>query len=67
MRGLVRIQLAVAFAACAGSAVFITAAPAAAHGSYSPYNETPAAALARYIRALADDPKDFQSLIGAGR
>jgi Flp pilus assembly protein TadD len=67
MRGLARIQLAAAFAACAGSAVLIAPAPAAAHGSYSPYNETPAAALARYIRALADDPKDFQSLIGAGR
>jgi Flp pilus assembly protein TadD len=67
MRGLVRIQLAAALAACAGSAAFVAAAPAAAHGSYSPYNETPAAALARYIRALADDPKDFQSLIGAGR
>ena len=41
--------------------------PAAAQGSYSPYNETAAAALARYVRALAEDPKDFQSLIGAGR
>jgi Flp pilus assembly protein TadD len=43
------------------------AAPAAAQGSYSPYNETPAAALARYVRALADDPKDFDALVGAGR
>ncbi|HEV8406917.1 MAG TPA: hypothetical protein VGQ34_03195 [Sphingomicrobium sp.] len=45
----------------------VAAAPASAQGSYSPYNETPAAALARYVRALADDPKDFNSLIGAGR
>jgi Flp pilus assembly protein TadD len=43
------------------------AVPAAAQGSYSPYNETAAAALARYVRALADNPKDFNSLIGAGR
>ena len=35
------------------------AAPAAAQGSYSPYNETAAAALARYVRTLASDPKDF--------
>jgi Flp pilus assembly protein TadD len=45
----------------------VTAAPAAAQGSYSPYNETAADALARYVRALADDPKDFNALIGAGR
>jgi Flp pilus assembly protein TadD len=43
------------------------AAPASAQGSYSPYNETPAAALARYVRNLAENPKDFDSLIGAGR
>jgi Flp pilus assembly protein TadD len=49
-----------------GAAVF-TAVPAAAQGSYSPYAETPAAALARYVRALASNPKDFGSLIGAGR
>jgi Flp pilus assembly protein TadD len=45
----------------------VLASPVAAQGSYSPYNETAAAALARYVRALADNPKDFQSLIGAGR
>ncbi|HWC56693.1 MAG TPA: SPOR domain-containing protein [Sphingomicrobium sp.] len=53
--------------ACAGAAALATAAPAAAQGSYSPYNESAADALARYVRALADDPKDFNSLIGAGR
>src|SRR5437763_189568 len=42
-------------------------APAAAQGSYSPYTETAAAALARYVRTLASDPKDFDALIGAGR
>ena len=41
--------------------------PAAAQTSYSPYAETAAAALARYVRTLASDPKDFASLIGAGR
>jgi Flp pilus assembly protein TadD len=66
MRGLLRpigrealIALAMA-AAC-------TAAPATAQGSYSPYNETATAALTRYIHTLASDPKDFASLIGAGR
>jgi len=38
-----------------------------AQGSYSPYNESPAAALARYVRTLASDPKDFDTLIGAGK
>ena len=53
--------------ACAGAAAFAVAAPAAAQGSYSPYNETATSALARYVRALASDPKDFEALIGAGR
>ena len=41
--------------------------PATAQGSYSPYAESPAAALARYVRTLASDPKDFDALIGAGK
>ena len=52
--------------ACAGAAT-TAAAPASAQTSYSQYAETPAAALARYVRTLASDPKDFSSLIGAGR
>jgi Flp pilus assembly protein TadD len=67
MRGLLYIRCAGALLACAGGAALVGLAPASAQGSYSPYNETPAAALARYVRALADDPKDFNSLIGAGR
>lgn len=67
MRGLRDIGVAGALLACAAGAVTLCGAPAAAQGSYSPYNETPAAALARYVRALADNPKDFTSLIGAGR
>lgn len=43
------------------------AAPAAAQGSYSPYDESPAAALARYVRTLASSPRDFSALVGAGR
>jgi Flp pilus assembly protein TadD len=54
-------------ATLAGGAAMVTAAPASAQGSYSPYAETPAAALARYVRTLASDPKDFGSLIGAGK
>jgi Flp pilus assembly protein TadD len=65
MRGMLYIRMLGALIACAGAAV--SATPAAAQGSYSPYNETPAAALARYVRALADNPQDFASLVGAGR
>jgi Flp pilus assembly protein TadD len=67
MRGLLQIRFVGALIACAGAAVAIAPAPVAATGSYSPYNETPSAALARYVRALASDPKDFDALIGAGR
>lgn len=67
MRGLSRISLLGAFVAFGCGLSAVVAGPASAQGSYSPYNETPAAALARYVRALADDPKDFHSLIGAGR
>jgi Flp pilus assembly protein TadD len=62
MRGLVRLSVVGILAA-----VLATAVPAAAQGSYSPYNETASAALARYLRTLASDPKDFATLIGAGR
>jgi tetratricopeptide (TPR) repeat protein len=41
--------------------------PASAQGSYSPYNETASAALSRYLRTLASNPKDFATLIAAGR
>ena len=52
---------------CAAVAATIAPASAAAQGSYSPYAETPSAALARYLRTLASSPKDFSALIGAGR
>ena len=67
MRGLLHIRIMGALLACAGAAVAIVPASAGAQGSYSPYNETAAAALARYVRTLASDPKDFDALIGAGR
>ena len=67
MRGLLCLSFAGALVACAGLAGAIAAAPASAQGSYSPYNESAASALARYVRTLASDPKDFTSLIGAGR
>lgn len=66
MRGLLRFSLAGAALSCACAAV-VPAVPAAAQGSYSPYNETASAALARYVRTLASSPKDFTTLIGAGR
>ena len=67
MRGLSRISLVGALLGCGCGLAAVAAVPASAQGSYSPYNETPAAALARYVRALADNPKDFSALIGAGR
>src|SRR5438128_1617527 len=61
MRGSVKVGLAAALlAASLGGA-------ASAQGSYSPYNESPATALARYVRTLASNPKDFETLIGAGK
>jgi tetratricopeptide (TPR) repeat protein len=63
MRGSLHIRLAGALVASACA----LGPPAAAQGSYSRFDESPAAALARYVRSLASDPKDFESLIGAGR
>jgi Flp pilus assembly protein TadD len=64
MRGSLQFRLAGAIVACCCA---LGAAPVQAQGSYSPYDESPAAALARYVRTLASDPTDFQSLIGAGK
>jgi Flp pilus assembly protein TadD len=64
MRGILQIGAACALGA---AACVFGASAAAAQGSYSPYDETPATALARYIHTLADSPQDFQALIGAGR
>src|SRR4051794_5019612 len=66
MRGSVHFRLAGVLAACA-CACALPAAPAFAQGSYSPYDESAAAALSRYVRTLASDPKEFTTLIGAGR
>jgi Flp pilus assembly protein TadD len=65
MRGSVGLKRVII--ACALAAVALPAAPASAQGSYSPYDESATAALARYVRDLASDPKDFTTLIGAGR
>ena len=51
----------------AAAPLAVLPATAAAQGSYSSYDETPSAALARYVRTLASSPKDFTTLIGAGR
>ena len=75
MRGLTdrRIRGALASAALgalvAAGGLVAVGAPSSAHaqGSYSPYNETASAALARYVREIADKPNDFSALIGAGR
>lgn len=68
MRGIGPLSLrALALLLFAAAPVAVLPATAAAQGSYSPYNETPTAALARYVRTLASSPKDFTTLIGAGR
>ncbi len=67
MRGLAGISCVGLALACVGGSATLVASPASAQGSYSPYNETPAAALARYVRTLAENAKDFDALIGAGR
>lgn len=41
--------------------------PAAAQTGYSATSESAAAALARHVRTLASDPRDFSALIGAGK
>src|SRR4051794_2996954 len=64
MRGLLHIRLGGAIVACACA---LAAASASAQGSYSPFDESPAAAMARYVRSLASEPRDFESLIGAGK
>ncbi len=64
MQGSLQFRLAGALVACACP---LGAGTAAAQGSYSPYDESAATALARYVRTLASDPSDFQSLIGAGK
>ena len=67
MRGNLQIRFCAILLACAGTGLVAPAVPAAAQGSYSPYDEGPASALARYVRTLASNPKDFGSLVGAGR
>ena len=64
MRGKLQFQFAGALLACACA---LGSTGVAAQGSYSPYNESASAAMARYIRELASNPTDFDSLIGAGR
>ena len=50
----------------AGMSLGLAAIPAAAQ-SVPVYAESPADALARSVRTLADHPKDFQALIAAGK
>jgi len=61
-----QFRLAGAIVACVCASAF-GASPVAAQGSYSPYDESPTAALGRYVRTLASEPKDFEALIGAGK
>jgi len=65
MRGILALRCLLL---CAGALAF--AAPAAAQTGYTygyQQPETPSAALARHVRTLASDPRDFGALIGAGK
>src|SRR5262245_39641850 len=65
MRGILTLRFAYL---CAGA--LVVAAPAAAQTGYTygyQQPETASAALARHVRTLASDPKDFDALIGAGK
>ncbi len=67
MRGLQAIR---PILICAGAILAAAGSPAFAQAQYgyaAAQPETPSDALARYVRALASDPKDFGSLIGAGK
>ena len=64
MRGRMRNSLTLGLAI---AGVVFMVSPAASQTSYSQYEETPSAALARYVRTLASSPSDFSALVGAGR
>jgi tetratricopeptide (TPR) repeat protein len=68
MRGMFAIR---PILTCAGAVLVAVSAPAMAQATagyaYQQQAETPSDALARYLRVLASDPKDFSSLIGAGK
>jgi tetratricopeptide (TPR) repeat protein len=66
MRGQMHLRVVGTLLVFAGAAA-CACAPAAAAGSYSPYDESASAALARYVRTLSSSPKDFGSLVGAGK
>ena len=66
MRGLLHIRLAVALRWRALGAPLRLRRPRR-RAAIRPTTRAPAAALARYVRTLASDPKDFESLIGAGQ
>jgi tetratricopeptide (TPR) repeat protein len=54
--------------ALAGAGIALAAMPSAAFAQAVPhYAETPADALARNVRILADSPKNFEALVAAGK
>ena len=69
MRGVFEkpMRLGVLTLGCALAAATFVPASASAQTSYSPYAESASAALGRYLRTLASEPRDFSALIGAGR
>lgn len=65
-RPVSRVRLAALLLMLVGIALAIAPARAVAQFNYS-QAEGPAEALARHVRVLAGDPRNFQALIGAGK
>jgi Flp pilus assembly protein TadD len=64
-RSTSRVFVAAFMLSFVGIALALT--PARADAQYGATRETPSDALARNLRALATDPRNFQALIGAGK
>lgn len=64
-RPMSRVFVAAFMLSFVGIALAVT--PARADAQYGATRETPSDALARNLRALATDPRNFQALIGAGK
>ncbi|MEO5971895.1 MAG: hypothetical protein ABIP91_00815 [Sphingomicrobium sp.] len=67
-----RIRVAALILTCVGLALAAASVPVSAQTAFSTQSgwtqrETPAGALARHIRVLANSPRDFLALVGAGK
>jgi Flp pilus assembly protein TadD len=66
-RPLNRVRVAALILACVGVAIAAVPAPASAQIRVGVAPESPQDALARNVKLLADSPRNFHALIGAGK